>query len=75
MQYVRTLITIYHDAHSEAVHDFMKRALSVVRLLHEEALHRCLVHAKDAMRKRALCALMLQMHFHEPTQNSDGLNE
>ena len=65
VKYMRVLIAHYWHLFAENVANFVKRALSLVRLLYEEGFRRCLLAAKDAMRKRALCALMVTMHFYE----------
>ena len=60
------MVRIYHN-NDEAVSDFLKRAIEVVRLFIEEAFVRTLQEAKTSMRRRAYCSLMLTMKNFEAT--------
>ena len=61
---LRQLVRIYHRSNEE-MSVFLQRAVELVRLYIEESFVRCMRHAEDAMRKRALCSLMLTMKSFE----------
>lgn len=60
---LRLLVITYGK--DEVSEEFMRKAVTLVRLYFEEAFHRCLLHREDLASRAALSSLMVTLHHAE----------